>query len=112
MPTVRSVPLLLEVDALEVEGLILSFRPVRRSRWAFHSLDGVAARHAADVEDELPELRWRQPRPAPKIFAHGALGMAAMDSLDAVVRGVLRHGAMNLRCAAFTRLIFAPSRPA
>ena len=45
-------------------------------------------------------------------FAQGALGMAAMDHWTRSFMVYSRHGAMNLRCAAFTRLIFAPSRPA
>ena len=45
-------------------------------------------------------------------YAHGALGMAAMDHWTRSFMVYSRHGAMNLRCAAFTRLIFAPSRPA
>ena len=45
-------------------------------------------------------------------FAHGALGMAAMDHWTRAFMVYSRHGAMNFRLAAFTRLILALSSPA
>ena len=45
-------------------------------------------------------------------FAHGALGMAAMDHWTRSFMVYSRHGAMNFRLAAFTRLILALSSPA
>ena len=104
----------LEVDALEVEGVHLVLQAGETVEVGLPLVDGVAVRHAADVEDELPELLdGRSLVQLRKIFfAHGALGMAAMDHWTRSFMVYSRHGAMNLRCAAFTRLIFAPSGPA
>ena len=46
----------LEMDALEVEGVHLVLQAGQTVEVGLPLVDGVAARHAADIENELPEL--------------------------------------------------------
>ena len=81
----------LEMDALEVEGVHLVLQAGQTVEVGLPLVDGVAARHAADVEDELPELldgrslvQLREHLFCPRGTGHGGDG-----PLDAVVHGVL-----------------------
>ena len=81
----------LEVDALEVEGVHLVLQAGQTVEVGFPLADGVAARHAADVEDELPELL--DGRSLVQLREHllrpGGAGHGGDGPLDAVVHGVL-----------------------
>lgn len=79
------------MDALEVEGVHLVLQVGQTVEVGLPLADGVAARHPADVEDELPELldggslvQLREDLLRPGGAGHGGDG-----PLDAVVHGVL-----------------------
>ena len=81
----------LEMDALEVEGVHLVLQAGQTVEVGLPLVDGVAARHAADIENELPELldgrclvQLREHLFCPRGAGHGGDG-----PLDAVVHGVL-----------------------
>ena len=90
MPTVRSVPLLLlEMDALEVEGVHLVLQASETVEVGLPLVDGVAARHAADIENELPELDGRSLVQLREDLRPRGAGHGGDGPLDAVVHGVL-----------------------
>ena len=79
------------MDALEVEGVHLVLQAGQTVEVGLPLVDGVAARHAADIENELPELldgrslvQLREHFFCPRGAGHGGDG-----PLDAVVHGVL-----------------------